>query len=199
MVDVCLWLVAEKLADYEDEIRRLRSKVQELSETKENSFESLVSPTLSEPAVAAGASSNTPSIASPPPSHSSGQHATRLSTLTSFLPYRRGASNPAMLSNSTSMSSNSDLTSELQNALSREQTLRKAAETQLSQANSELEELTVQLFTQANEMVSQERKARAKLEERVAVLERRDGEKRKRLDRLEKAIERVERVRNMIG
>lgn len=144
------------------------------------------------------------------------QHS-RLATLTSLLPYRRGSATPTSaaapapapvpttptaptnpLQHQASPAS-SDNTSELQDALTREQSLRKAAETQLTQTNTELEELTVQLFSQANEMVAQERKARAKLEERVAVLERRDIEKRSRLERLEKAMVRVERLKALVN
>ncbi|KAJ5873989.1 uncharacterized protein N7529_002419 [Penicillium soppii] len=141
----------------------------------------------------------------------------RLTTLASLLPYRRGSATPASapatssgppplpttpttpLQHMHTSPASSDNTSELQDALEREQSLRKAAEAQLSQASSELEELTVQLFSQANEMVAQERKARAKLEERVAVLERRDVEKRGRLERLEKAMARVERLRALVN
>lgn len=142
----------------------------------------------------------------------------RLATLTSLLPYRRGSATPTSAPASTTGApstptgpgpshprtqqtspTNSESASELQDALTREQGLRKAAETQLTQANTELEELTVQLFSQANEMVAQERKARAKLEERVAVLERRDIEKRSRLERLEKAIARVDRLRALVN
>ena len=87
----------------------------------------------------------------------------------------------------------------LQAALAHEQTLRRQAEGQLTQVNGELQDLSAQLFEQANEMVASERKARAKLEERVQMLEQRDGEKRKRLERLEGALNRIERVKGLIG
>ncbi|OXV07356.1 hypothetical protein Egran_04879 [Elaphomyces granulatus] len=200
---------AEKLADYEDEIRLLRSKAQEVSENKKDSISSSISLRSSGPTPTAVDASSPPDSSSlesslPPHSHTVTAQAAqgaRLASLASLLPYRRSTPSPAIHPPSAASPvphPPSDATSELQTALSREQALRKAAESQLLQANSELEELTVQLFSQANEMVAQERKARAKLEERVAVLERRDGEKRKRLDRLEKAVERVERVRGMI-
>lgn len=86
----------------------------------------------------------------------------------------------------------------LQTSLETERTLRLRAESNLTQTQTELEELTATLFGQANEMVAQERKARAKLEERVKVLEDRDGEKRRRLDRLERALERIDRVRGLV-
>ncbi|KAN0069288.1 hypothetical protein V8E54_012303 [Elaphomyces granulatus] len=206
---------AEKLADYEDEIRLLRSKAQEVSENKKDSISSSsISSRSSGPTPTAVDASSPPDSSSssslesslPPHSHShtvaaQAAQGARLASLASLLPYRRSTPTPAIHPPSATSPvphPPSDATSELQTALSREQALRKAAESQLLQANSELEELTVQLFSQANEMVAQERKARAKLEERIAVLERRDGEKRKRLDRLEKAIERVDRVRGMI-
>ncbi|OJD16806.1 hypothetical protein AJ78_03049 [Emergomyces pasteurianus Ep9510] len=210
---------ADKLADYEDEIRFLRSKTNAPTATTIPP----TTPTLS-PLQTAGNSDNnnnnnthltSPShqqhIATPPPQ-------SRLSSFASLLPYgRRNPPTPPppnrspsptttttntrpQTSHSTSSHSHQLPTDTvLQDALTREQALRKEAESRLSQANSELEELTAQLFSQANEMVAQERKARAKLEERVEVLERRDSEKRMRLERLEKAIERVERVRGMVG
>ncbi|KAJ9244473.1 hypothetical protein DTO169E5_1691 [Paecilomyces variotii] len=186
---------AEKLADYEDEINILRSQTPAYSQKNGS-----ISSTSSAPAAVLGASvaGTTSTLASSAPESLPPQPQTsRLTSFTSFLPYRR---NIATSSGPSSASSNHAHTnSELQDALSREQNLRKAAESRLSQANSELEELTAQLFSQANEMVAEERKARAKLEERVEILERRDGEKRKRLDMLEKAIERVERVRGLVG
>lgn len=157
-------------------------------------------------------------LASPDAASQASQYThSRLSTLTSFLPYRRGSAAtpttstsghaPAPATPTTIVTplqhqaspASSETASELQDALTREQSLRKAAESQLSQASTELEELTVQLFSQANEMVAQERKARARLEERVAVLERRDIEKRTRLERLEKAIARVDRLKALVN
>jgi len=187
---------AEKLADYEDEIRILRSKAQE-----HNKSNSSVSSTSSGPVIVSTESSPPSGLISKLTASPERQpQQNRLSTFASLLPYRRSAAkdNSSQPAPNLSSSFSSD-TEELQLALSREQHLRREAESRLSQANSELEELTAQLFSQANEMVAQERKARAKLEERVAILERRDGEKRKRLDRLEKAIERVERVRTLVG
>ncbi|KAE8373182.1 hypothetical protein BDV26DRAFT_73960 [Aspergillus bertholletiae] len=178
---------AEKLAEYEHEVHRLRTQASTYTSRNGSSISSTASNEMNRPLS--------------PPSNSQG----RLSTLTSFL-HSRGPSNtsptqtPAQpVSQPPSRQASPDHTAELQNALDREQSLRRAAESQLSQASSELEELTAQLFSQANEMVAQERKARARLEERVAVLERRDVEKRTRLERLEKAMERVERIRALVG
>ncbi|OJJ51222.1 hypothetical protein ASPZODRAFT_127250 [Penicilliopsis zonata CBS 506.65] len=179
---------AEQLANYENEIVKLRRQA------KNNSS---VSSTASSARSNSLDKSISPSSSGSPTSQPSGG---RLSTIASFLPYRRSSANPpAPCVPPQNASAVLESTLELQNALNREQSLRKAAETQLSQTNLELEELTASLFSQANEMVAQERKARAKLEERVALLERRDVEKRKRLDRLEKALQRVERVRALVG
>ncbi|CAE7022822.1 hypothetical protein P3342_005113 [Pyrenophora teres f. teres] len=87
----------------------------------------------------------------------------------------------------------------LLNELERERALRAKAEARVQTVDSEIEELSVQLFSQANEMVAEERRARAKLEERVETLERRDREKMGRLDRLEKAVTRVERVKALLS
>lgn len=168
---------ARKLAEYEEEVRRLRSQA--------------------DPYIPL----NRPSTSSSDLQPQQPQQQSRLTALASFLPYhRRPSTSPSSPPFSSPLP---DIavpdTVELQNALDREQNLRKAAESKLSLASSELEELTAQLFSQANEMVAQERRARAKLEERVALLERRDIEKRARLERLEKAMERVGRLRKLVG
>lgn len=209
-----LFLIAGKLTEYEDELRRLRSS-QPIYESPRSSA-SLPASSHSDKLLSP---SSTPLSPDNQSQQSQPAPPSRLSTLTNLLPYRRGSSTPTSAPATVPVSAaapvpstptapitplpqqtspaNSD-NAELQDALEREQGLRKAAETQLTQANTELEELTVQLFSQANEMVAQERKARAKLEERVAVLERRDIEKRNRLERLEKAMARVERVRALV-
>ncbi|KAJ5947248.1 GDPGTP exchange factor Sec2p [Penicillium verhagenii] len=211
-------LDANKLADYEDEITRLR-KSQTHTHTR-GSYDTPRSSASLPPSSSHTDKSTlsptqipaTPDTASQPTTYHS-----RLATLTSLLPYRRGSSTPttasaptptaALPTTPTSIPPNplpqsspaSSDNAELQDALTREQGLRKAAESQLSLASNELEELTVQLFSQANEMVAQERKARAKLEERVAVLERRDIEKRGRLEKLEKSIARVDRLKALVN
>lgn len=88
--------------------------------------------------------------------------------------------------------------SDLAAALAKEHELRQKAEGQANQMSVEIEELSVTLFQQANDMVAEERRARAKLEERVEILEKRDTEKRKRLERLEGALKRIDRVRGML-
>ncbi|KAJ5159674.1 GDPGTP exchange factor Sec2p [Penicillium canariense] len=201
-------MTANKLADYEDELRRRRAS-QPAYDTPRSSSSLPPSSSHAEKSPSPRAAPVARNATSPPVQQTQG----RLSTLTSLLPYRRGSATPTNalapapttptaptnpLQQQASPAS-SDNASELQDALTREQGLRKAAESQLSQASTELEELTVQLFSQANEMVAQERKARAKLEERVAVLERRDIEKRSRLERLEKSMARVERLKALVN
>lgn len=186
--------LVDKLADYEDELRQLKSA--------NNNPTSLPNPNInappppSQPTSAAGTgtqrnhlqsrishllTSNRRSISQPPSSSSSGSAAAD----------QTGQSHHTMNHN------NRD-NAELLTLLTREQSLRQAAESRVSETNDELEELSAQLFTEANEMVAAERKARAKLEERVAVLERRDREKRTRLEVLEGRLGRIERVREML-
>ncbi|KAJ6096086.1 GDPGTP exchange factor Sec2p [Penicillium sp. IBT 16267x] len=207
-------LDANKLADYEDEITRLRKTQSHTHsrgsyDTPRSSASLPASSHADKLTLSPTQISATPDAASQPSTYHS-----RLATLTSLLPYRRGSSTtsapattpaPVLPTTPTSLPplpqsspANSD-NAELQDALTREQGLRKAAESQLSLASNELEELTVQLFSQANEMVAQERKARAKLEERVAILERRDIEKRSRLEKLEKSMARVDRLKALVN
>ena len=214
-----LTVTAGKLAEYDEEIRRLRSQTNgaytpRTSQSSAASNE--IDKSLSPAQLPKSNGSAAPPPAAPPAPLQPQQSQSRLFTLTSFLPYGRrpSATPPAQQQQQQPPPAppsshqvpivhphpgpDPEETMQLQNALNHEQRLRKAAENQLSQANTELEDLTAQLFSQANEMVAQERKARARLEERVAVLERRDVEKRKRLDRLEKAMERVERLRALV-
>ncbi|KAJ5755114.1 hypothetical protein N7533_004657 [Penicillium manginii] len=202
-------IAAGKLADYEEELRKLRSRP--IYDTPRSSSSVPPSSSHGDKSLSPSQLPASPDNKSQPPQPSQPVQQSRLTTLTNLLPYRRGSSTPTSASAPVPSTPIAPITpfpqqaspassdnAELQDALEREQGLRKAAETQLTQANTELEELTVQLFSQANEMVAQERKARAKLEERVAVLERRDIEKRSRLERLEKAMARVERVRALV-
>ncbi|KAL2829218.1 hypothetical protein BDW59DRAFT_142315 [Aspergillus cavernicola] len=204
--------MAEKLAEYEEEARRLRSQSATSTFSPRNG--SSISSTSSGGEHLHAQSQ--PQLQAQPQSQSSPPQQGRLSSLASFLPYRRPSTattqstppppppppqtqSPPPQPRTPTPRPSFEEALELQNALNREQSLRKEAENQLSQASTELEELTAQLFSQANEMVAQERKARARLEERVAVLERRDIEKRNRLERLERAMERVERIRALVG
>ncbi|KAK2807992.1 hypothetical protein FQN50_005074 [Emmonsiellopsis sp. PD_5] len=210
---------AEKLADYEDEIRFLRSQAHSHATATATNTSTTdptalpTTPTLS-PSQPTASTSSSPSrpqqqqqqqqpTATPPQPPSQPQSRLGIGTFASLLPYRRNTSTPppapppAPSQPPPPQSPTPSL--DIQSALSHEHSLRIAAESRLTQTTSELEELTAQLFSQANEMVAAERKARAKLEERVEVLERRDGEKRRRLERLESAVERVGRVRGLVG
>jgi DNA repair exonuclease SbcCD ATPase subunit len=208
---------ADKLADYEDEVRFLRA-VHSRKEQQQQQNSSSGSRDAS------SSYNNRPS--SPPDSSSaerpSHPQTSRLSSFSAFLPGRRGASlavppspgfppqTPQFPPSSGASSTPNllrpdppppqDTVSEtLRAEIQNEKRLRLAAESSLNSAHKELEELTAQLFSQANEMVAAERRARAKLEERVAVLEKRDLEKRRRLERLEKAVERIDRVKGLVG
>ncbi|KAI9852208.1 MAG: hypothetical protein M1838_001445 [Thelocarpon superellum] len=194
-------LAADRLADYEDEIRRLKC-VEDASPhpAPPASRNQSLTP---EPSAA-----GTPAVgASGSPDGASAARAASIpvqTRLSSFLTSRKSpvpmpVPVPAPATSPSPATQTTPSTSELEAALNREHLLRQQAEGKLTQANGELEELSTALFAQANEMVASERKARAKLEERVAVLERRDGEKRKRLERLEGAVQRIERVRGLLS
>ncbi|KAF2489801.1 hypothetical protein BU16DRAFT_622410 [Lophium mytilinum] len=161
----------DKLTDYEDELRRLKS-TQPPPEPPRSSTDT----------------------EAPRPTTSSSTSAPKPSRFSSLLGARRDTPPPLPPVPSPSAQQQPDLRA----ALEREQSLRAAAEGKLTAMSGEIEDLSVQLFQQANEMVATERKARAKLEERVAVLESRDDEKRKRLERLEGAMRRIERVRGLL-
>ncbi|MCJ1267526.1 hypothetical protein MMC22_007411 [Lobaria immixta] len=161
----------DKLADYEDELRLLKSS---------SSHQPLAPP--SPPVRPTSANTRAPLQS-------------RLSSLLPSANSRRSTSQPASPSHTTASQSSADLLT----LLTREQTLRQAAESRISQTNEELEELSTQLFTEANEMVAVERKARFKLEERVKVLEQREAEKRSRLEALEGRMARIERVRGLLN
>ncbi|OCL13624.1 hypothetical protein AOQ84DRAFT_372008 [Glonium stellatum] len=170
----------DKLADYEDELRQLRSS--------QNGAVTSATSVISDSATAT-TSRTSDEDARPHSAHST----VKTSRFSSLLGGRKISPAPPPPLPSSSRES------DLQAALAREQDLRQQAEGKLSQMSGEIEDLSVQLFQQANEMVATERKARAKLEERVEVLERRDDEKRKRLERLETAIKRIERVRGLLA
>lgn len=214
---------ADKLADYEDEVRFLRAVHARKEQQQQHN-----------------ASSRDTSSSYPPGSPPDGAErprpqtaSSRLSSFSAFLPGRRGGSTslavppspgfapqnssypspstPATASTPNLLQSQSQtppqpppdpspsISETLRAEIANEKRLRLAAESSLSSAHRELEELTAQLFSQANEMVAAERRARAKLEERVAVLEKRDLEKRRRLERLEKAVERIDRVKGLVS
>ena len=171
--------LVDKLADYEDELRQLKSS--QSDQTLSLPPQSPVRP------------------ASAPGNHPNRQHlSARFSNL--LTSSRRTTSQPSAASDQQGSNGHIPTNSaDLLTLLTKEQTLRQAAESRVSQTNEELEELSAQLFTEANEMVAAERKARAKLEERVAILEGRDKEKRKRLELLESRLGRIERVRGLLA
>lgn len=173
----------DKLADYEDELRRLKSSQQQRLSVNGAAISS--EPNL--PATA-GTASPEPGVVAPAP--------TVQSRFAALLGPRRTSASPSTTNPPSRPPSVREV--ELQEALARELEARQQAETKVTQMSGELEELSMQLFQQANEMVASERKARAKLEERVEVLEKRDGDKRKRLDRLENAVKRIERVHGLL-
>ena len=177
LLSVLMDVLVDKLADYEDELRQLKSSSQ-----------------------------NDQNLSIPPqspsrPSSAPGSHPSRTNLparLSNLLPSSRRATSQLPdppLTPGHLPSKSADLLT----LLTKEQTLRQAAESRVSQTNDELEELSAQLFTEANEMVATERKARAKLEERVAILEGRDKEKRSRLEMLESRLGRIERVRGLLS
>lgn len=173
--------IVDKLADYEDELRQLKS-----------SQDGVVTNGTSAASDSATATTGRTSDEDARPQ--SANATVKTSRFSSLLGGRKTSPAPPLPPLPSSRRE-----SDLQAALAREQDLRQQAEGKLSQMSGEIEDLSVQLFQQANEMVATERKARAKLEERVEVLERRDDEKRKRLERLETAIKRIERVRGLLA
>ncbi|KAJ2901516.1 hypothetical protein MKZ38_001744 [Zalerion maritima] len=84
-------------------------------------------------------------------------------------------------------------------ALAREQSLRRRAEEKLDKQYLEIDDLSAELFQKANEMVATERMKNANLEERVSMLEQRDQDKKKRLERLEQAMSRIDRARAVLS
>ncbi|KAI9801560.1 MAG: hypothetical protein M1825_003239 [Sarcosagium campestre] len=184
----------DKLADYEDELRRLKTTAG-TTPTSDQQANVTTSASIANPSSRTASPLPPPTPTAATPSATSTPVASRLSSLLSA---RKSAS--ATVHNATSSSTPPPTpVPDLASALAHEKQLRAQAEGKLTNASAELEELSAALFGQANEMVAQERKARSKLEERVRVLENRDKEKRLRLERLEKAVGRVERVRGMLS
>ncbi|KIW00014.1 uncharacterized protein PV09_08366 [Verruconis gallopava] len=162
----------DKLADCEDELRRLRAQAEKQGPP-------------------------TPPAITEPPAPSSFQSRFGASLFGARKPLTASAvpTESAPVTDTPGTSRESDL----QAALVKEQNARRMADAKVSQMNQEIEDLSVQLFQQANEMVATERKARAKLEERIETLEKRDVEKRRRLEKLESALNRIEKVRGLLA
>ncbi|OJD31216.1 ribosomal protein l32 [Diplodia corticola] len=182
---------ADKLADYEDELRHLRALQAKATAPAESSSVLHASPGTPS---GDGKRPHTANPAGP---------AARTSRITSLLGRRKSsASISAGIPAAGIVPPLPGVPSqelELRNALQQERGLRQEAEGKVSAMSSEIEELSVTLFQQANEMVAEERRARAKLEERVEMLEKRDKDKRRRLERLETAVQRIERVRGLLA
>ena len=180
------YIIVDKLADYEDELRELKQTDRRTSPAVDRKN---------------NGSPNPDRQPEPRPSSATNNRNPIQSRFSYLLPAsRRSLSQPPSSAPATQSTHNalpSD-SADLLNLLTREQSLRQAAESRVNQTNEEVEDLTAQLFTEANEMVAAERKERAKLEQRVMVLERRDGEKRARLEVLEGRLARIERVREML-
>ena len=163
-----------KCADYEEEIRNLRTVQANGRLPRSSTSETLDPNDEPRPTTANSASA-------------------KAQSRFSFLTGRR--TSPSNSTSSPPLPNESDLLSELE----RERALRAKAEDRARTVDSEIEELSVQLFSQANEMVADERRARAKLEERIEMLEKKDKDKVARLDRLEKALSRLDRVKALLN
>ena len=166
---------ADKLADYEEEIQKLKTD-RATSPSPTAAQESSRSPTPEpQPPSLQHANSppRNPSVASiqaqaqgqaQPPQRGGLGRTLTTTRITKFLSTRRAANAPA--NQTIAESPVSPVPPEVCAQLAREQELRKEAETKLSQTNNELEELSASLFQQANEMVAAERKARVEGESR---------------------------------
>jgi hypothetical protein len=174
--------IADKCADYEDQIRTL--KMAPINNKRLAQHDTSESSDTSSP-------DGRPSTATSP----SAKAQSRFSFLTGRLtsPVSSTAVPPPPVPAPKPLA-DPDLLHELE----RERALRAKAEDRARTVDSEIEELSVQLFSQANEMVAEERRARAKLEERIELLEKKDKDKMARLDRLEKAVSRIDRVKALL-
>jgi hypothetical protein len=217
-------LVAQRFADYENEIRVLQAKLRQQERRNTNPLETRALDLLPPP---------------PPEKDKPG-----LMRFGSFITGR--PMNSPTTPTSPPLSAREE---ELKSALIREQTARLAAESKTKEVNSEIEELSVTLFQQANEMVASERKENAalkqtidllehkrtksdeavrmenaalrdrmrllekksggsvdesmkmeneRLKQRIQIMEQREAERKGRLDRLEAAQRRIDRVRAML-
>lgn len=188
-------LAADKLADYEDEIRHLKSSPNPNTHSSNPELQHLAHDPPSRPPSAmqsrfsALLSSTKRSISQPPtspmpfapPPHNHPQHA----SIPGAFPFNN---NPPLTSDS-----------DLRSALNHETSLRHAAESRFSKSQEEVEELSTQLFAEANEMVATERKERKRLEDKIETLERRARDKDGRLEVLEGRVRRGERVRGLLA
>ncbi|KAH0602592.1 uncharacterized protein H6S33_008673 [Morchella sextelata] len=163
----------DKLADYEDEVRK--RSISSASSGRDT-MGSNASPPLTRP------TSSPSQMPVPPPALN------RISAFLSAATTRRGAPPPSPPPEEA-----------VNEPLEKERRLRLKAEERLDQVTEELEDLSATLFQQANEMVATERRERAKLEERIAVLEGREVKTKERLGLLERAVDRAGRVREVLA
>lgn len=202
---VCIPLtaLAQKYADYENEIRVLEAKLRQ--EQRKNSAPS------GEISLAMAQAAQRPGI----------------SRFGSFMGTRKISGPDGSLQPGASREK------ELEEQLVKEQTMRIAAEKKVKEVSAEIEDLSATLFEQANEMVATERKQNhelkerlqaleeqqhrqrhqqpettmdaeklwkenAKLKEKLHTLQQREADRKKRLERLEAANTRIDRIRTMI-
>ncbi|KAB5575818.1 hypothetical protein GE09DRAFT_1184744 [Coniochaeta sp. 2T2.1] len=184
----------DRWADYEDELARLRSTLENNNSHQQLQQRQSTSTTASSAPPTTASPSRTSFLPSSLHSNTNTSVTNRISALLSSPPRKPLPTAPQVLGVGQDAT-----TEDLLTALSREQYLRKEAEGRLSETSREVEDLSVSLFEQANEMVATERRERARLEERVEVLERREWEKKERLERLEGAVGRIEAGRRVLG
>ena len=207
----------DKLADYEDEVRYLRTQNTRLQTTTPDGA-GVVGAQLATVGRLSSLSSllgrrrnpsgNTNEITPTTPANPKAGFGLQSNSSTPALlpgvfPSQRDFSSPPRPATATAAGTNHGAAGELtlqslQNRLESERQLRLRAESSLTQTQLELEELTAQLFGQANEMVATERRERKRLEDRVGVLETREKEKEGRWRVLEERVGRVERVRGLL-
>lgn len=177
---------ADKLADYEDKLRRLKARQ------------------------SSGAASDPADDTRPHTANSQG----RGSRLSNLLSRRKSSSalhapppplpiiTPPVPPNPPVLPPIKHIDEELREtreALEKERAVRAEAESKIARQDADVEELTASLFQTANEMVATERKAKAKLQERVDILEKRDQDKKLRLQRLEGAVQRIDRIHALLA
>jgi len=187
---------ADKLADYEDELRRLKT-----TSPYATSFE--------------------PTTHNDPPSRPPSALQSRISALLPSSSKRSLSQPPASPSHPSPPGAfPAQDPTDLLAALTHETSLRHAAESRFSKSQEEIEELSTQLFAEANEMVAEERRERKRLEDerkrleervqalekvlgekqgKVEVLEKRAREKEGRWEELERRVRRGERVRGLLA
>lgn len=148
--------IAQRYADYENEIRVLEAKLRQ--EERRNAAPPELVATTTGPAAAA------PIVAAPVAQRPG------ISRFNSFMSTRKPS--PSPLNGTPSPAAVTDRQKELEEQLVKEQTARIAAENKAKEVSAEIEDLSATLFEQANEMVASERKENSVLKQRVELLER---------------------------